>query len=238
MKSLFILLYCCLLISCGNSDNKPKTTSSDKKESVSLATEKTPIVEPQEQQYIVNQDYDALKTPYDTEDSEHVIVYEFFGYACPHCFTFQPYMDALLASKPDYIKLIRVPLNFQPSWANLQQAYLTAEAMGIAEESHSQLFDAIHKQHKRFNSIGQLADWYAQEIGIDKADFLSTADSFILDSKQRKADKMGAQMQITSTPTLVVNGKYRASKRVKNRDEIMKVVNYLIEKEAKEMGLL
>jgi thiol:disulfide interchange protein DsbA len=128
-------------------------------------------------------------------------------------------------------------MSFHPSWADLQLAYLTAETMGVAEQAHSKLFDALHKQHKRLNSIEEIAQWYADETGVDKNAFLSTADSFILDSKLRKADKMGYEMQATSTPTLVINGKYKAAKG-KNRDDIMKILSFLIEKEGKTMGLI
>ena len=183
-------------------------------------------------------DYDVFDKPIATDNSEQVVIYEFFGYTCPHCFTFQPYMEKWLENKPDYVKLVRIPLNFQPNWEVLQKAYFTAEIMGIAEKSHQKLFSAIHNDNKRFHSIEDLAQWYADEININKEEFLSTAESFILDSKQRKADNMGFKMQITSTPTVIVNGKLRASKHVHDREKLMQVLDFLVEKEAKEMGLI
>ena len=187
--------------------------------------------------FVQGGDYDALPVSYDTENSEQVVVYEFFGYTCPHCFTFEPFINKWLETKPDYVKLVRVPLNFQPNWANFQQAYLTAQVMGIVEETHSQLFEAIHKDHKRINTMDEIASWYAETTGVDKEVFISTSDSFILDSKLRKADSMGFNMQITSTPALVINGKFKAAKG-KTRDEIMQILDYLIEKEAKSMGII
>ncbi len=188
--------------------------------------------------FVPPEDYELFDRPYATETTEQVVVYEFFGYACPHCFHFQPYMEKWLENKPDYVKFIRVPLNFQPNWEVLQKAYLTAELMGVVEQSHIRLFKEIHENHTRFSSIEQLAQWYSDEFEINKQEFLSTAESFILDSKQRKADKMGFEMQVTSTPTVIVNGKLRASKKVRDRDHFMKVINYLIKKEAEEMGLI
>ncbi len=189
------------------------------------------------QTFVEGGDYSVLQTPYDTENKEQVVVYEFFGYACSHCFTFEPYLDKWLENKPDHVKLVRVPMNFHPSWADYQLAYLTAEVIGVAEEAHAKLFDAIHNKHQQFNSIDDLAKWYAKETGTDKDVFISTSESFILDSKLTKADNMGFRMKITSTPTLVINGKFKAVK-AKNRDDIMKILDFLIEKEAKLMGLI
>ncbi len=228
-----ICLFFLFLVACGDTTKEdiksPKTTSN----TAIQEEEKT-----SDNDTVEAGDYDIFDKPYATQNNEQVVVYEFFGYPCPHCYSFQPYMEEWLENKPDYVKLIRVPLNFQPGWDNLQQAYLTAEIMGIVEESHEKLFSAIHNDHKRFNSIDALAQWYADEIGINKEEFLSTADSFILDSKQRKADKMGFEMQVTSTPTVIVNGKLRVAKNIQNRDEIMKVLDFLVNKEAKEMGLV
>ncbi len=189
------------------------------------------------QVFVEGGDYNTLSTSYDTGNSEQVVVYEFFGYTCPHCYTFEPYLNKWLENKPDYVKFVRVPMNFQPRWSIFQQAYLTAEVMGIAEQSHSQMFEALHKEHKPLRTIESIAQWYADTTGVEKEAFLSTSDSFILDSKLRKADSMGFKMQVTSTPTLVVNGKYKAAKG-KNRDEIMEILDFLIEKEAKSMGLI
>ena len=188
--------------------------------------------------YTLGEDYELLPKPYATENPKKIVIYEFFGYACPHCFYFEPFVTKWFKTKPGYVELKRVPLNFQSGWANLQQAYLTAEAMGIAELSHEKLFKAIHNQHKRFNSIDELAQWYEQEINIEAKEFLATAESFILDSKLRKADKMGFEMQVTSTPTLIINGKYRISKKIRDRDEIINIMKYLISQEAVTMGLI
>ena len=45
-------------------------------------------------------------------------------------------------------------------------------------------------------------------------------------------------MQITSTPTLVINGKYKAAKKIHGRGEIMKILDFVVMKEAESMGLI
>jgi len=234
---LLLLLTTVLLTSCGNNDDNASNQTTDTVHSTETSANPASTNDDVLTSYVQGQDYHVLNTAYNTENTKQVVVYEFFSYACRHCYTFETFINEWLITKPDYVKFVRVPLNFNPSWANLQQAFLTAQTMGIAEKTHAQLFDALHKENKRLNSLEDLASWYAHEAGIKKEDFMSTAQSFILDSNMRQADKMGVLMQVSSTPTLIVNGKYFASKK-KERKEIMKILNFLIEKEAGSMGLL
>lgn len=229
-----VVLLSLFLLSC--TDKEPQSTET--KQAKPLVSNTENLIQPDSKTYTQGTDYIALAKAYDTENDDQVVVYEFFGYTCPHCFTFEPFINKWLETKPDYVKFVRVPLNFQPGWANFQQAYLTAQVMGIADETHTQLFEALHKDHKRLNSMDEIANWYAEATGVDKEVFISTSDSFILDSKLRKADSMGFNMQITSTPTLVINGKYTTAKKKHNRDEIMKILDFLVEKEAKSMGII
>lgn len=223
-----------LLMSCGNADNKTEIQSKE------VAHQNESPVEPQEEPadapYLVGKDYGVLSKVYDTQSPDKVVVYEFFGYTCPHCFHFEPFIEPWAQSKPDNVEFIKVPLNFHPSWSIYQQAYLTAQTMGVAEKAHKDLFKALHEQNKRFRSIEELAAWYEDETGVEKEKFISTADSFIIDANMRKADGMGAKMQITGTPTVIVDGKYKVLPK-KDRQEEIKVLNFLIEKRTKEKSL-
>lgn len=181
--------------------------------------------------------YETLANPFATENPNKVVVYEFFGYPCGHCYDFEPQMARWMLDMPDYVEVIKVPLNFNRGWGVMQLGYITAKSMGIADANHRKLFQAIHEKNTRFNTIDDLAQWYADNSNVSKDDFLSTAESFIIDSNVRKADKMGVQMQVTSTPTIVVNGKYKPKGKLKNREDLFETMDQLIEKEAKQMGI-
>ncbi len=240
LSGFLLLVSVLLIVSCGEKED-PAETLRDEYKILNEGKPKKPIVEVPEQEYIpykLGEDYDALDKPYDTGNDKKIVVYEFFSYACPHCFYFEPFINEWLQNKPDYVEFVRVPLNFQPSWEALQKAYLTAQSIGIAEKSHMKLFETIHEDHRKFKSIEELAQWYADEFDVNKNEFLSTADSFIIDSKQRKADKMGFYMQVTGTPALMINGKYRPAKNIRNRDEIINILSYLVELEAKSKGII
>ncbi len=183
--------------------------------------------------------YTELEAPFVTGNDEQVIVYEFFGYTCPHCSSFQPYMKPWHKKLPKHVKLVRIPVVFSPAWKIYAQAYYTAETMGFVEKSHIAMFDAIHKQKKRFRNIEQIADWYAENFQVDTKAFLATANSFMIDSKVRQSMSLAGKMQVTSTPSLVINGKLKPNtKALGNIPELFKLATYLSNQEAISMGLI
>lgn len=120
----------------------------------SLACAKDSVSSP----YVEDLHYKKISPVFDTENSKQVVVYEFFSYRCPHCASFQPYMHNLTKYLPDYVRIIQVPLGFNPSWKVFAQAYYTAQSMGVLKQSHQAIFDALHKQHKKLRSIQEVAN--------------------------------------------------------------------------------
>ena len=183
--------------------------------------------------------YTELNPAYDTGNKEEVIVYEFFGYKCPHCSSFQPFIKPWQKKLPKHVKLVRIPVVFQPGWDILAKAYYTSETMGIAEKSHQAMFDAIHKQRKRFRTIEDIAKWYAENFDVEEKQFLSTANSFMIDSKVRQSNNLMQKMQISSTPSVVVNGKYKPNvKTLGSNAAVLELAAYFANKEAVDMGLI
>lgn len=259
MKKLTLFLALFLVISCSNANQQEAETAVEAvktEASKAVETAKTEVKEaaesvvteqvakatdtvakkvmPEQVNYQAGIHYTVLNPAWDTEAEDEVVVYEFFGYLCPHCYSFQPYMKAFEQRKKDNVKLVRVPVVFQPIWEIYAKAYYTAESMGLLEKSHNAFFEAIHQHKKQFRTIEQIADWYASSFGVDKDKFLSTANSFMVDGMVRKGNQMMRQMQITSTPTIVVNGKFKPNaKQLKSREAMMDMVDYLIDAESK-----
>lgn len=176
--------------------------------------------------------YNVITPAWDT-GSDDVVVYEFFSYMCPHCNTFQPYVKRLEDDLPEGIRLQRIPVVFYPQWRPHAQAYYTFEAMDILDQVHAPFFAAIHQHKKRFRNIEDVADWAAASFNVDKDKFLSTAKSFMVDGQIRKGMQMMQAMNVTSTPTLVVNGKYSPNtQQMRSRNDIIKVAEALALKEA------
>jgi len=165
--------------------------------------------------------------------SDTVEVTELFSYACSHCNTFEPYMQSWNKSKPEYIKLNRLPVAFgRRAWELMARGYMAAEMMGIADKSHVAMMDAIWKERKQFRSLDELADFYSG-FGVEKDAFIAHFKSFAADSKMRKGQRDVQLFGIKGTPSLVVNRKYRieSNENVAGFETMLGVANYLAERE-------
>lgn len=166
--------------------------------------------------------------------SDVVEVTEIFSYACSHCNTFEPYIQNWGKSKAENVKLNRIPVAFgRKSWEMMARGYIAAEMMGIVEESHVAMMDAIWKQGKQFRSMEELADFYAG-FGVEKSAFIAHFKSFAADSQLRKSQRDVQLFGISGTPSLVVNRKYRitSSKAVGDFDAMLDIVDFLVVKES------
>jgi thiol:disulfide interchange protein DsbA len=166
--------------------------------------------------------------------SDVVEVTEIFSYACSHCNTFEPYMQSWNKSQPDNVTLNRIPVVFgNRSWEMMARGYIAAEMMGIVEQSHIAMMDAVWNQRKQFRSLDQLADFYAA-FGVEKDAFIAHYKSFAADSQLRKGQRDVIAFGVNATPSLVVNRKYRitSSKDVTSFDAMLDVVDYLVAKES------
>ena len=99
--------------------------------------------------------------PADT-GSDTVEVTELFSYACSHCNTMEPYVQSWVQSKPDNVVFNRIAVSFgRKAWEMMARAYITAEMLGIEEETHIAMMDAIWKEGKQFRSLDDIADFYS-----------------------------------------------------------------------------
>jgi len=167
------------------------------------------------------------------DDSGIVEVTELFSYACSHCNTFEPYAQSWKQSKADNVVFNRIAVAFgRKSWEMMARAYIAAEMMGIVEESHVAMMDAIWKDGKQFRNLDELANFYSG-FGVEKDAFIAHYNSFAADSQLRKSQRDVQLFGITGTPSLVVARKYRitSSKHVRDFNAMLDVVDYLTEKE-------
>jgi thiol:disulfide interchange protein DsbA len=137
-------------------------------------------------------------------------VVEFFSYGCPHCAEFFPLIGTWLAMQPKDVAFRRVPVGFErPPWINLQRAYFALLASGDLNRLDGPLFAALHEQHLQLFDEPALADWVGKNGGSAEK-FAAAYTSFGINNQTVQADKMAEDYQITSIPTLVVEGKYVA----------------------------
>ncbi len=175
--------------------------------------------------------YFLIDPPQPTATGNKVEVLEVFSYACPHCAHFQPYAEQLKKSLPAGATFGYMPAVFNASWEPYARAYYTAESLGVVDQTHQALFDALHTQHLPMRSIDDLAAFYAQH-GVDKAKFMATSGSFEVESKLSRAAGIVKADGIDGTPSIVVNGKYRVTgQSAGGYPQLIELVDWLVQKE-------
>ena len=183
--------------------------------------------------YVEGRHYKRITPPQPTSAPPgKVEVVELFWYGCPHCYRLEPYVKRWLKRKPANVVFVRLPGIFRPSWELGARAYFTAEILGVLDEIHPALFDAIHAQRRRLNDEAAMMAFF-KEHGVSEADFKRTFHSFAVETRVRRARDMSERYQARGVPTLIVNGKYRTSAREAGSNaKIFKVVDYLVRKES------
>lgn len=187
-------------------------------------------------QWEAGKHYAVIDPPVATSTGDKIEVLEVFSYACPHCAHFQPYADKLKASLPKNAEFTLMPADFQPIWLVFARGFYTAKSMGLVDKTHQAMFDAIYRDHVPMQTIDQVADFYAQN-GADKQTFLSTAQSFVVEGQLEQIRSREAAYGVDSTPTLIVNGKYRISAERDagvGFDQMVEIAQYLVAEEAKK----
>lgn len=176
-------------------------------------------------------------------------VTEVFSYACPACNLFVPTLHKLKAALPPNAVLDFLPAAFNSSedWPMFQLAYLTAQALGVADRTHDAMFNAVWQSGElavidqgtgrikgRVPTIEDAAKFYNAQAGVPVDKFLATAKSFSVDVKVRAVEGLIQAYRVDRTPTIVVNGKYRLhTESAGGNDELVELVKWLVAKESK-----
>ncbi len=179
--------------------------------------------------------YAVIDPPVATTTGDKIEVLEVFSYACPHCGHFQPFADRLKAELPKNAEFTLMPADFQPIWLMFARAFYAAKSMGVLDKTHQLTFDALYRDNLRPRTLEELADFYATH-GIDKATFLSTAQSFVVEGQLEQIRSREMAYGIESTPTLIVNGKYRITANTDVGvafDQMLEITQYLVAQESK-----
>ncbi len=181
-----------------------------------------------------------------TVPADKVEVMEIFSYACPFCAKFQPIIDQIEHGLPHYAQMVFLPASFIPTedWPMFQQAYFTAQSLGIADRTHQAMYDAVWKTGQLATvdqstnqlkhpmpSLEDAARYYSQLTGVSEQKFLTAARSFGVANEMRQADAQITAMQVPGTPCIVVDGKYRvAMESLSSPEDVVSVVKFLVAK--------
>lgn len=182
-------------------------------------------------------------------NTDKVEVVEVFSYGCPACNQFHPVMNKLAQELPSDAVVAYLPASFMPqeNWPMLQRAYLTAQALGVADKANDAMYDAVWKTNElsalkaggsglkpasALPTLEDAAKVYAK-FGADPKEFVAVANSFTINTKVKRADELVKAYGVEGTPTIIVNGKYRLDRGTAGGDEqLIELVKWLVSKEA------
>jgi protein dithiol oxidoreductase (disulfide-forming) len=154
--------------------------------------------------------YGPVNPPQPTDGSGNIEVIEFFWYGCPHCYSIEPYVGAWMKNMPKDVVFKRVHAYPSDAWAPGVVIYYTLEGMGLLDQYHQKVFDAIHKQNVNLNNKTKRDEWLKAN-GIDPAKFAEVEKSFSVQSKIARARQLTQAYRVDTVPRFFVNGKYYTS---------------------------
>ncbi|MEY4765789.1 MAG: hypothetical protein RI907_2462 [Pseudomonadota bacterium] len=163
-----------------------------------------------------------------------VEVVEFFWYGCPHCFHFDPTLEAWAAKLPADVYFRRVPVAFRENPFGIhQKLYFAVEAMGLLPTLHTKIFHAIHDQGLKLDKPELIADFVAKN-GVDQAKFMGVFDSFAVQTKCKQARTLTEAYKIDGVPTMGIAGQfYTAVSLNGSAEKTLAVVDALVAKQRK-----
>ncbi|MCB1829207.1 MAG: thiol:disulfide interchange protein DsbA/DsbL [Chromatiaceae bacterium] len=168
-------------------------------------------------------------------EGERIQVTEFFLYTCPHCYQLEPHIDAWLKNKPNNVDFDRVPAMFDRDSVLMQgKSYYALRLMGVADQLHPKLFNAIHKEGVLLNTQQEMEEFLAEQ-GVDLEAYRKAMKSFAVQTQARRASVLGDRYDLRAVPSIIVDGKYRATGLA--GEAMMQLTDHLIEKVKVERGI-
>lgn len=193
-----------------------------------------PIVAPSGPAPVAGTDYVEIigGRPYQPLDGRIEVV-EVFGYICPACARFQPLVSAWKHKLSADVRFSYVPAPFGPQWIPYAKAYYVAESMGLVDQTHDALINAIHIKNTMPGEGDKpdemaIARFYGS-YGANPQQFVNTMRSFSIDAKVNRGKQFMMRSGVEGTPTIVVDGKYRVLG--KSYEDVLRITDHLVARE-------
>ncbi|OOG49534.1 thiol:disulfide interchange protein DsbA/DsbL [Rhodanobacter sp. C01] len=199
--------------------------------------------------WVEGKNYFLIDPAQPTSHPGKIEVTEVFSYGCPACNAFHETVDQIAKSLPANAVMNYLPASFRPdeNWPLYQRAFLTAQALGVVDKTHDAMYDAVWKSgelstyslkgsglkpKEAWPTIDDVAKFYAK-YGVDPKEFVGIANSFTVNTQMKRADDLMKAYGVDSTPSMVVNGKYRfTTNSAGGYAQSIELTQWLVAKEA------
>ncbi len=177
--------------------------------------------------YSEGKDYAVLAEPVRPADASKIEVAEAFSFLCPHCHKFEPLLQAWTKKQPADVVVVQTHASFNHNWPIYQRGFYTMVSLGVKDKAQEGVFNSIYVAKKELLTAEAWADFLSL-YGVDKQKTISTFKSFGVNSQIKQADNRVRDFKIASTPTIIVDGRFRVT--ASNHEEMLKVAQFLVDK--------
>ncbi|MGY3041284.1 thiol:disulfide interchange protein DsbA [Rhodanobacter sp. TND4EL1] len=199
--------------------------------------------------WVEGKNYFLIDPAQPTSHPGKIEVTEVFSYGCPACNGFHSTVDQIAKSLPSDAVMNYLAASFRPdeNWPMYQRAFYAAQALGVVDKTHDAMYDAVWKSgelstynlkasglkpHDAWPTIEDAAKFYAK-YGVDPKEFVAVANSFSVNTQMKRADDLMKAYGVESTPTMIVNGKYRfTASDAGGYAQSIELTQWLVSKEA------
>ena len=199
--------------------------------------------------WVEGKNYFLIDPAQPTSHPGKIEVTEVFSYGCPACNGFHSTADQIAKSLPQGAVMNYLAASFRPdeNWPMYQRAFYAAQALDLVGKTHDAMFDAVWKSgelstynlkssglkaRSAWPTIEDAAKFYAR-YGVDPQEFVGVANSFTVNTKMKRADDLMKAYGVDSTPTMIVNGKYRfTASSAGGYAQSIELTQWLVAKEA------
>ena len=155
---------------------------------------------------------DIEKSPFLGPKEAKVTIVEFSNFQCPYCMDSWTKLKGLLGKYPKEIRYIFKHFPFQPQGKTFELSEITAAAQEVSEEAfwlvHDFLFtsegQSVAKLDKK--AVQLKVEQLLRQKNLDVKALQEALESGKAKNKVLEDMALGNRMQITSTPTKIVNG--------------------------------
>jgi len=184
----------------------------------------------QAETYVEGTHYTVLDNPVRTFKPNTVEVAEVFWYGCGHCYNFEPVFNEWKKSLPEDVNVVLVPAIFGGLHKAHAKLYYIAKQLKVEDKARLAIYkEILAKRGRGLADVDSQAEFMAN-YGIDEAKYRKMFNSFSINSMVNIAESKGRGYQVTGTPDVIVQGKYRID-NFKSREEQLAIAKFLVEKE-------
>lgn len=167
--------------------------------------------------------------PVNLSAGKAVEVVEFFWYGCPHCYAFEPVLEAWVKRLPADVAFRQVPVGFMAPHQFHARLFYAMEETGVLPAMHRKVFNAMHQQGKRLNSEGEVAK-FAKDNGVDGDRLVQAMKGFSVSTKATRAKQLTDAYKIDGVPAVGVQGRfYTAASLAGSHERALQVADFLIQ---------